>query len=305
MYNTNTNFKIVKPNMSHNHPTSANSKNLTWTIIANLILTIIEFIVGSLSGSLSLISDATHNSVDIITLIIAYIAEKLSKNKADYTHSYGFKRIGILASLLNSMILAGMAVYIFISAFHSFQNPQPVQANWVILVSIFAIAVNAFSAFIISRGKKDLNMKTAYTNMFFDALASVGTLISGLIILLTKWYWIDALVSTMIGVLLIRVCVEILKEALDILLEAVPKDINLEEVKARMLSHECVHKVADLHIWSMTSEDMVLTSVIEINPECLIHLDDDIDELKSDLKAKYNIYHQTIEARIQAQTHED
>jgi cobalt-zinc-cadmium efflux system protein len=290
--------------MSQNHE-STNSKNLSWTIAANLTLTIVEFIVGSFSGSLSLISDATHNSVDIITLIVTYIADKLSKNKADSSHSYGLKRIGILASLLNSMILAGMAVFIFISAFHSFQNPQPVEASWVIAVSIFAVAVNAFSAYLVSHGKKDLNMKTAYTNMFFDALASVGTLISGVVILVTKWYWIDALVSTMIGVLLIRVCVEILMESLDILLESVPKDINLTEVKALMLSHECVHKVTDLHIWSMTSEDMVLTSVIEINPECLIHLDADIDELKSDLKAKYNIYHQTIEARIQAQSHID
>jgi cobalt-zinc-cadmium efflux system protein len=98
--------------MSHNH-----SNNLFLTISLNLILTVTEFAVGAFTGSLALISDATHNSVDIVTLLITYIADRISKNKANYTHSYGYKRVGILASLLNSMILAGMAVYIFISAF--------------------------------------------------------------------------------------------------------------------------------------------------------------------------------------------
>jgi cobalt-zinc-cadmium efflux system protein len=141
--------------------------------------------------------------------------------------------------------------------------------------------------------------------MLFDTLASVGALVAGLVILATKWYWVDSLVSIMIGLLLVRGCVEILKEALDILLEAVPKNIDMDVVKKDILSHACVHKVVDLHIWSINAEDMVLTSVIEINPECLAHLDDDIEELKADLKTKHKIYHQTIEARVQAKAHVD
>jgi cobalt-zinc-cadmium efflux system protein len=281
------------------------SNNLFLTISLNLILTITEFVVGSFTGSLALISDATHNSVDIVTLLISYIADRISKNKANYTHSYGYKRVGILASLLNSIILAGMAMYIFISAFQRFQNPQPVEAGWVTIVAIVAVIINGFSAYLVSKNKKDLNFKAAYLNMLFDALASVGALVAGIVILITKWYWVDSLVSVMIGVLLIRGSVEILMEAMDILLEAVPKNINMDEVKKDMLSHSCVYKVVDLHIWSINSEDTVLTSVIEINPECLEHLDKDIDELKADLESKHNINHQTIEARIQAVEHVD
>jgi cobalt-zinc-cadmium efflux system protein len=288
--------------MSNNHN---HSNNLFLTIGLNLALTVGEFVVGAFTGSLALISDATHNSVDIITLIITYIADRISKNKANYTHSYGYKRVGILASLLNSMILAGMAVYIFISAFQRLLNPQPVDASWVTVVAVIAVIINGASAYLVSRNKRDLNFKAAYLNMLFDTLASVGALIAGLVILATKWYWVDSLVSIMIGLLLVRGCMEILKEALDILLEAVPKNIDMDVVKKDILSHACVHKVVDLHIWSINAEDMVLTSVIEINPECLVHLDDDIEELKADLKTKHKIYHQTIEARVQAREHVD
>jgi cobalt-zinc-cadmium efflux system protein len=198
-----------------------------------------------------------------------------------------------------------MAVYIFISAFHRLANPEPVEAGWVTIVAVVAVAVNGVSAYMVSKKKSDLNFKAAYLNMLFDTLASVGALVAGLVILATKWYWVDSLVSIMIGVLLIRGCVEILMEAMDILLEAVPKNINIDVVKQDILSHTCVHKVVDLHIWSISAEDMVLTSVIEINPDCLSHLDKDIDELKADLESKHNITHQTIEARIQAKEHID
>jgi cobalt-zinc-cadmium efflux system protein len=254
---------------------------------------------------LALISDATHNSVDIVTLLITYIADKISKNKANYTHSYGFKRVGILASLLNSMILAGMAVYIFISAYNRIQNPEPVEASWVTGVAIVAVIINGFSAYLVSKNKKDLNFKSAYLNMLFDTLASVGALFAGIIILVTRWYWVDAVVSILIGALLVRGCIEILMEALDILLEAVPKNINMDVVKKDILAHQCVYKVVDLHIWSINAEDMILTSVIEINPDCLNHLDKDIEDLKEDLRNKYHIYHQTIEARVQASPHID
>jgi cobalt-zinc-cadmium efflux system protein len=296
--------------MSQNHHNNSdqktqNSKNLFVTITLNLILTISEFIIGTFSGSLSLISDATHNSVDIITLIISYFADRVSKKRSTQTHSYGYKRVGILASLLNSVILAGIAIYIFINAFYRLRNPEPVEGGLVTIVAVLAVLVNGISAYLVSKNKNDLNFKSAYLNLFFDTLASIGALFAGVVILVTKWYWVDSLVSLMIGGLLIRGAIEILMEAIDILLEAVPKNIDIEKVKQDILSHECVAKIADLHIWSINSEDTVLTSVIEINPTCLTHLDDDIDKLKADIQTNHGINHQTIEARIQAKPHED
>jgi cobalt-zinc-cadmium efflux system protein len=281
------------------------SKNLSLTLVANLALTIAQFVVGSFSGSLSLISDATHNSVDIVTLIIAWIGDKISLQKANSTHSYGYKRAGILASIVNSIILVGIAMFIFGSAVLRLRHPEPVQGGWVIAISILAIGVNGFSAYLMSKNKNDLNIKSAYLNMFWDTLASVGALLGGIIIVVTKLYWVDAVVSIIIGLLLIKGAVEILAEAIDILFEAVPKTIDIEELKTKILSHECVNRIVDLHIWSITSENIVLTAVIEINPTCLDHLDRDIEELKLDLKTKFGIYHQTIEARIQAVGHSD
>jgi cobalt-zinc-cadmium efflux system protein len=287
--------------MSHRN----NSENLSWTIVANVLLTITEFVVGSFSGSLSLISDATHNLADIITLIISYIADRFSHNKATNTHSYGYKRIGILASLLNCLILLGIALYIFISAFYRFYNTTPIEANWVIYVSVLAIFVNGFSAFMVHKGQRDLNIRVAYTNMLFDAMASVGALFAGIVIYLTKWYWIDGLVSGLIGVLLLKVCYEILNEATNILLEAVPKNIAIDDVKQDILSQKCVKNIADLHIWAINGERSVLTAVIEINQDQLDNIDHCIENIKNQISSKYNIYHQTIEVRINAVPHED
>jgi cobalt-zinc-cadmium efflux system protein len=289
----------------HNMSGNNNSQNLSWTIVANTLLTATEFVVGTWTGSLSLISDATHNLADIITLIISYIADQLSRNKATNTHSYGYKRVGILASLLNCVILLGIAIYIFISAFYRFNNPEPIEASWVIYVSILAIFVNGFSAFMVSKNQKDLNIRVAYINMLFDALASVGVLFAGVVIYLTKWYWIDGIISAMIGFLLLKVCYEIFTEAIDILLEAVPKSIPSQDVRQDILDYEFVKNVVDLHIWAITGEKTMMSAVIEISQNQINNIDECIEKIKARIKAKYNIDHQTIEVRIKAIPHED
>lgn len=280
-------------------------KNLSLTIIINLTLTIAEIIAGLTSGSLSLISDATHNSVDIITMIIAFIGDKVAQKRPNNTHSYGFKRAGIVASIINAVILFAIALFIFVSAIQRLQKPEPIEAFWLIAISLLAVVANGTSAYLTFKGSDQLHIKSVYINMLFDVFASLGALVAGIVIYFTKWYWIDSVVSLMIGGFLLRAAYEIIDESLGIILEAVPKSINLEELRNDILKHECVHKITDLHVWSMTSQDLVLTSVIEINPNCLAHLDQDIEEIKSDIGPRYKIYHQTIEARIQAKAHKD
>ena len=275
-------------------------------ILLNTILVIVQIFVGILTNSLALLSDASHNSVDILTMFISDYAQKLSTKKANKDYSYGLKRAGILASILNSLILGGIATYLTVSAIGRFQNPETIMALPVIFVSILAIIVNGFSAYKLSKNAKDLNIKSVYVNLFFDTMASVGALIGSTILYFVPTLtWIDPLIGLLIAGLLFKGAFEIIVQAVDILLDSVPKNIEIADVKTQILSHNCVNKIVDLHIWSINNQEIVLTSVIQINPECLIHLDKDIDSLKNDLSKTFGISHQTIEARIQATSHQD
>jgi cobalt-zinc-cadmium efflux system protein len=275
-------------------------------IILNIFLVIVQIFVGFLSGSLALLSDASHNFVDILTIFISSYAKKLENKKANATYSYGLKKAGILASILNSFILIIIAIYIFISAIQRFQNPQLVLALPVIFVSLLAIAINGFSAYLLANKTKDLNIKSVYINLFFDTIASVGALIGSIILYFQpQLIWIDSLVAILIAGLLLKGAIEIITEAIDILLDAVPKNIDMQVVKAKILEHNCVNEVVDLHIWSISSQQIVLSSVILINSNCLNQLDSHIEKIKLNLKTCFGIYHQTIETRIKAQTHQD
>ena len=172
------------------------------------------------------------------------------------------------------------------------------------VVSGIGILANGFVVKLFQSEQKDLNVKSAYLNMLFDAFASVGALIAGLIIYFTSITWIDSIVSFAIGGLLLYGAIDVVRDALAILLEAVPYDVNIEKIKKTILNIEGIQDVVDLHIWSLTTEYKVLTAVITIE-ENGFYNDQMIDDIKAQLTIKYGIDHQTIELRKLAKYHED
>jgi cobalt-zinc-cadmium efflux system protein len=280
------------------------SQKFKLSLITNSLFALIELLFGVFSNSLALISDALHNWTDSLTLLIAFIADKISRRRADNHNSYGLKRAGILASLLNSLILILMAAYIFWQAYHRIWNPEPVNGIVVIFISILGIIANGFVARLFHSEQGDLNVKSAYLNMLFDAMASVGALVAGLIIYYTGILWADSVISFIIGGLLIYGAVDVVRDALAILLEAVPHDVNIESIKKTILSMIGVQDVVDLHIWSLTAEYKVLTAVITIEEDSYYN-DEMIDGIKSLISKEFGIDHQTIELRKLAHYHED
>jgi cobalt-zinc-cadmium efflux system protein len=274
-------------------------------LILNSGFAIAEFSIGILTGSLALISDAIHNFSDSFSLIIAWIADILSNQKAGKKNTYGLKRAKILGALINSLILFLIAVYIFSEAYHKFQNPQPVQGGIITLVSFVGIIINTSVAFLFKDSTEDLNKKAAFINMALDAVASLLAMIGGVIIYFTGSTIIDPIISLFIGILLVYNAWEIIRETIEILLERTPHGVNQDKVEAQILSHDCVNQVVDLHIWSLTSEYSVLTAVLNIKPNCVEHLDNFVEAIKADLETKFQIDHQTIETRINAVPHMD
>ncbi len=280
------------------------SQKFKLSLVTNSTFALVELLIGIFSNSLALVSDALHNWTDSLTLLIALIADQISHRRADNHNSYGLKRAGILASLLNSLILIVMAGYIFWQAYNRLWSPEHVNGIIVSVVSGIGILANSFVAKLFQSEQKDLNVKSAYLNMLFDALASVGALIAGLIIYFTGNAWIDSVVSFIIGGLLLYGAINVVRDALSILLEAVPHDVNIENIKKTILSMTEVQDVVDLHIWSLTSEYKVLTAVITVE-DSQFYNDETIDKIKAILSSQYGIDHQTIELRKLAKYHED
>ena len=282
-----------------------NHSKFKYGLILNSSFALGEFVIGIATGSLALISDSIHNFSDSFSLIIAWIADSMSTKKADQRNTYGLKRAKILGAFINSLILLLIAVYIFSEAYHKFQNPKPIEGGIITIVSFVGIIINTLVAFLFKNSSNDLNKKAAFVNMALDAIASFLAMIGGIVIIVTGNYYIDPLISLLIGFLLIYNSWEIIREVIDILLEATPSGIDQNIVQAQILTHICVNQVIDLHIWSLSSDYIALTAVLNIKPECVEHLDKFVEEIKKDLLEKYGIHHQTIETRINAVAHID
>jgi cobalt-zinc-cadmium efflux system protein len=282
-----------------------NGNKYKYGLILNSSFAIGELAIGLFTGSLALVSDAVHNFSDSLTLIIAWIADHLSLQKANKKNTYGLKRAKILGSLFNSVILLLIAFYIFFQAYHKFQEPEQVQGGVIAIVSFVGFLINTFVAILFKDPGSDLNKKAAFLNMALDALASLMAMVGGVVILFTQSKLIDPLISLLIGVLLLHGAWQIIKDAVEILLEKTPEGISHDDVKKEIIAHSCVKEVVDLHVWSLTEDYTILTSVVNVNKDCIEHIDKLIEELKHDLENKFGINHLTIETRVNAMPHID
>ena len=284
--------------MSGVHDNSNLDNKLKLGLVLNAGFTIFEFIVGITSGSLALISDAGHNLTDALSLLIAFLAQKIARKEANLDHSYGYGRATILAALLNGTILVLLAAYIFYEAYKRIMNPEPVAGSLVMTVAFVGIIINGSVAFIFRKDTDDINIKAAYTNMSYDMLASVGALAAGLLIIITKQNIFDSLISILIGVLLLKSSWGVIQDALHVLLEGVPIGIKPEKIKEIILQSSGVKNVDDLHIWSISSHSAALSCHIVIEDCDVEESIKTVVQIKKELKSKFNINHATIETEL-------
>lgn len=284
--------------MSNIHNISELDRKLKIGIVLNTGFTIFEFIVGIFSGSLALISDAGHNLTDALSLIISFFAQKIAKREANAEHSYGYGRATIIAALLNGLILVGLSLYIFSEAIVRLQHPEPVQGLYVAVVAAFGIIVNTSIALLFRKNQDDLNMKSAFINMKYDAIASAGALLAGVIIVFTNFTMIDPLISIMIGIFLVRSSYGVIRDGLHVLLEGVPEGIKSEKIKATILNTTKIKNVDDLHIWAISSHYAALSCHIVIEDCELEESMQIVKKLKEELREKFHIHHATIETEL-------
>ena len=269
-------------------------------IALNLTFVVIEATFGFLSNSVALIADAGHNLSDVLGLAVAWGATVLAKRRPSARFTYGLGRSSILAALLNAAFLLIAVGAIAYEAVRRLANPEPVVGTTVMAVAAIGIAVNGVTAWLFARGRGDLNIRGAFMHMAADAAVSVGVVVGALVIMRTGWLWLDPAVSLMIVAVIVIGTWGLLREAVTMSLDAVPGAINASEITTALAALPGVVEVHDLHIWSLSTTDVALTTHIVIpagHPgDAFLH---DAAEM---LEHRFGIGHCTIQLEIDAAT---
>jgi cobalt-zinc-cadmium efflux system protein len=287
---------------SHSHVPEITSINKAFIvgIVLNLMYVIIQVGIGLKINSLSLLSDAGHNFLDVAALALAMMAFKLSKSKSTDKYTYGFKKSSILISLLNAVILLISIGAIGYEAVFRFGNPQPLPGKIISIVAAIGIVINGVSAFMFFRDKeKDINVKAAFVHLAADALVSMGLVVGGLIILFTHWYWIDPLLSIIICLVIIASTWSLLKNSLRLSLDGVPNTVDIKIIKETVLKETGVKDFHHLHVWAISTTQNAMTGHVVVSNE-LSNVQ--VSQLKHKIKHQLehlNIQHATLETETE------
>lgn len=267
-------------------------------ILINAVFTCFEFFAGFFSGSLALMADAAQNLTDVLSLSISFVAFNFAKKDPTLKKTYGYGRATILAALLNGCILLMLSFLIFYKAYQRFGDPEPIEGGIVMLIGFLGIVVNAGVASLFLNHRDDLNIQSAFINMLYDALASAGALIAGLIIYLTKTSIADPLISMCIGTLLLFSAFRIINDALHILFEGVPKHIDISLVSREIKNITGVLEINQLHVWAISSPHIALSCQIIIDIKDLMRSPEIVKNIKKRLLTVFNIQDSTIEVDL-------
>ena len=287
---------------SHNHSHSHDhgdlkGRNLFISILLNIVITVAQVIGGLLSGSLSLLSDALHNFSDVISLIVSYIAERLSKKQASLQKTFGYKRAEILAAFINAATLIIVAILLIIEAVGRFQNPQEIESNLVIWLSFVAILGNGFSVLLLKKDSEaNMNMKSAYLHLITDMMASVAVLIGGLLMKYYQLFWVDSVLTFAIAVYLIIMGYYLLRDSFKVLMLFTPESIEVEDIVSVVQNIEIIKNVHHVHIWQLNEEEIHLEAHIDFKEDItLSQFDIILHEIEDLVFDNFGINHVNIQ----------
>ena len=280
------------------HGVDLESVNMSFIIAvsANLTFTIIEAIYASISNSVSLLGDAGHNLSDVLGLLLAWGATYLASRKASDLYSYGYRRTTILAAIINAVILVFVALYIAYESVNKFFNPTPIAEVTMMVIAAIGIAVNAGCALLFLKGRKsDLNLQGAFLHLAYDAIISAGVVVAAIAIYFTGWLWIDPAVGILIVVVIVGGTWGLLRDSVNLILDAVPQGIDRKAVHTYLQSIVGVSQVHDLHIWAMSTYENCLTAHLVMPENTLWDSATGYGDISESLKQKFNIHHVTLQ----------
>jgi cobalt-zinc-cadmium efflux system protein len=288
----------TKPH-THSHLREAAKQTITrlsLSLFLTLAFVIIEAGAGIFANSLALLTDAAHNLTDVIALGLTWFAVRITAQPANAQKTYGYHRAGILVALLNSTTLVLISLGIFYEAYRRFLSPPEVQSTVLIGVGLIAVVINLVTALLVHRGSQhDLNLRSAFVHLMGDVLSTIGAVIAGVIIYFTNANWLDPLVSVLIGFLILYNAWGILRDAVDILLESTPRDVNIKNMVDDIIQVEGVLGIHDIHVWSLTQSLRTMSAHIltdDLHISAGANIQRQISEI---VRHRYNIAHATLQ----------
>ncbi len=281
----------------HHHHHEVSGKNLMWTIVLNVVITLSQIVGGIISGSLALLSDAMHNFSDVLALVIAYAANRMAVRPNDVQRTFGYKRAEILAALFNASVLIGIAAFLIVEAFHKLYHPEPINSVWVIGLGMLSIVLNTASVLLIKEDSQEsMNVRAAYLHLLTDVMTSIAVVLGGVLMYYFGIFWIDPLISALISLYLIWASFGLVKESSAILMQFTPEGIDVDEVVKAIEAEPEIADVHHIHIWKLNDHQINLEAHLDFKEDVALSVSSRvIDRIEKKLHDMFDIEHTTFQ----------
>jgi cobalt-zinc-cadmium efflux system protein len=280
----------------HHHVTLDTATKLKYGIIITVVILALEVAGGILSNSLALLSDAGHVFADGIALTLSWYGVRQAARPSSGRMTFGYHRVGVIIAIVNAVSILVIAGIILYEAYQRFYQQPEINSVLMLIIAVIGLAANIFVASWLHKDQAEsINVKSAFWHAVGDALASVGVIAGAIIIMFTKLYWVDAAVSVLISLIIIFAAWGIFKEGMRILLEAVPGDISIKEVKKAMESIPAVKDVHDLHVWSISSNLHSMSCHVLVDDCSVSQAESMRQQIEDMLREKFGIGHTTVQ----------
>lgn len=292
---------------THDHHHDVKGKKLILSILLNVLITVSQVIGGIISGSLALLSDALHNFSDVLSLLISYIANILSKREASISKTFGYKRAEIIAAFVNSSTLLIVAVYLIYESIERFISPQEIQSDLVIWLSAIAIFANGFSVLLLKKeAESNMNLRSAYLHLITDMSASVAVLIGGLLMKYYQIWWIDSVLTFVIAVYLIYMGYDLFKQSLKVLMLFTPSNVDIDNIINTVNNYEGVNAMHHVHVWQLNEQEVHLEAHIDLKEDLKIsEFDSILLKIETYLHHEFGINHVNLQPEYKKEDPKD
>jgi cobalt-zinc-cadmium efflux system protein len=291
-----SNHHVHQPIKSDDQAYASTQSSMLIVLSITTLVMIAEIIGGLLANSLALLSDAGHMLTDILALGLSIIAMRFAQKPPTTSKTFGFYRLEILAAFFNGILLLCISFYIFYEAYQRLVHPEEIKGLFMLVVAAIGLLANGVGIVILRKSAlRNLNVKSAFFHIVGDTISSGGVIVGGLVILSTGWYIVDSLIGVFIGMLILRGAYSLVRESIDIFLEATPKDIDVEKMLSDLHKIEGVKDIHHLHLWTITSGIYAMSAHVLIKDLLVSRSALILRQIETLLKSEYNMEHATIQ----------
>ena len=296
-----------KVSAGHDHGVHEMSDaRLVWAVVVNVALTVAQIIGGVISGSLALIADALHNLNDAASLALALFARRFARRPADKLMTFGYGRAEIVAALINLTTLIIVGLYLLAEAVSRYLDPQPIAGWTVVIVAGVALVIDVITAVLVYSGSKNsLNIKAAFLHNVSDALASVGVIVAGTLIILYDLYVADLVVTVVIAVYVLYQGFSLMPRTVRLLMGAVPDDVEFDEIVTSLKNTAGVRDLHHVHVWSLDEHKRALEAHLVLDDASLHAFEKIKEQVRGTLASRFSIDHATLEACLPGEHSDD